>query len=61
MITRAFAEKYRDSYEKGLTVEEYVDFYKDCQQAAPEDKEFAALTEKELAELAKLVIEINEG
>ena len=61
MITREFAEKYRDSYEKGLTVEEYVDFYKDCQQAAPEDKEFFELTEAELAELAKLVIEINEG
>ena len=61
MITRAFAEKYRDSYEKGLTVEEYVNFYKDCQRSAPEDKEFAALTEKELEELAELVIEINEG
>ena len=31
MITRAFAERYRDSYEEGLAVEEYVDFYKDCQ------------------------------
>lgn len=61
MITREFAERYRDSYEKGLTVEEYVDFYKDCQRSAPEDKEFTALTENELAELAKLVIEINEG
>lgn len=61
MITRAFAEKYRDSYEKGLSVADYVDFFKDCQRSAPEDKEFAALTEKELEELAELVIEINEG
>ena len=61
MITKAFAERYRDSYEKGFTVEEYVDFYKDCQRSAPEDKEFAALTENELEELAELVIEINEG
>lgn len=60
MITRAEAERYRDSYEAGLTVEEYVDFYKDCQQSAPEDEEFAAYTEDELRELARLVIEINE-
>lgn len=60
MITRAFAERYRDSYEKGMTVEEYVDFYKDCQRSAPEDEEFATLTEQELKELAEMVIEINE-
>lgn len=60
MITRAFAERYRDSYEEGLTVEEYVDFYKDCQRSAPEDEEFASLTEEELKELAQMVIEINE-
>lgn len=60
MITRAFAERYRDSYEEGMTVEEYVDFYKDCQRSAPEDEEFAALTEEELRELAEMVIEINE-
>ena len=60
MITRAFAEKYRDSYEEGMTVEEYVDFYKDCQRSAPEDEEFAVLTEEELRELAEMVIEINE-
>ena len=60
MITRAFAERYRDSYEAGLTVEEYVDFYKDCQRSAPEDEEFASLTEEELKELAQMVIEINE-
>lgn len=39
MITRAFAKRYRDSYEKGLTIEEYVDFYKDCQHSAPENEE----------------------
>jgi hypothetical protein len=61
MITRAFAERYRDSYEAGLTVEEYVDFYKDCQRSAPEDEEFARLTEDELEELAEMVIEINEA
>ena len=60
MITRAFAERYRDSYEAGLTIEEYVDFYKDCQRSAPEDEEFASLTEEELKELAQMVIEINE-
>ena len=60
MITREFAKRYRDSYEKGLSVADYVDFFKDCQRSAPEDKEFAALTEAELAELAALVIEINE-
>ena len=60
MITRAFAERYRDSYEEGMTVEEYVDFYKDCQRSAPEDEEFASLTEEELKELAQMVIEINE-
>ena len=60
MITREFAERYRDSYEKGLTIEEYVDFYKDCQHSAPEDEEFANLTESELTELAELVVEINE-
>ena len=60
MITRAFAERYRDSYEEGLTIEEYVDFYKDCQRSAPEDEEFASLTEEELKELAQMVIEINE-
>ena len=60
MITREFAERYRDSYEKGLSVADYVDFFKDCQRSAPEDKEFFELTEAELAELAALVIEINE-
>lgn len=60
MITRAFAERYRDSYEEGMTVEEYVDFYKDCRRSAPEDEEFAALTEEEPKELAEMVIEINE-
>lgn len=62
MITRTFAERFRDSYEPGLSIDEYVDFFKDCQLSAPDDeKEFAALTEEELQELAKLVIEINEN
>lgn len=60
MITREFTERYRDSYEAGFTVDEYVVFYKDCQRSAPEDEEFAALTEEELKELAEMVIEINE-
>ncbi len=60
MVTRAFAERYRDSYEEGMTVEEYVDFYKDCQRSSPEDEEFAAFTEDDLRQLAELVIEINE-
>ena len=60
MITRSFAEKYRDAYEPGMTVEEYVEFFRDCQNAAPEDKEFAELAEDDLRELAELVIEINE-
>ena len=60
MISRTFAERYRDSYEAGLSVDEYVDFYKDCQRSAPEDAWFASLTDGELRELAKLVIEINE-
>ena len=60
MVTRAEAERYRDSYEAGLTIEEYVDFYKECQRSAPEDEEFAAFTEEDLRQLAELVIEINE-
>ena len=60
MVTRAEAERYMDSYEAGLTIEEYVDFYKECQRSAPEDEEFAAFTEEDLRQLAELVIEINE-
>lgn len=59
MVTRAFAENYRDCYEKGMTVEEYVEFFHDCQKSAPEDKDFAALSDEDLRELANLVIEIN--
>lgn len=61
MVTMEFAKRYADSYEPGLSIEEYIDFFKDCQRSAPEDAEFAALTEEELKELAGLVIEINEG
>lgn len=60
MITRAFAERHRDCYEKGMTVEEYVEFFHDCQKSAPEDEEFAALTDEDLRELAQMVIELNE-
>ncbi len=60
MVTRAEAERYMDSYEAGLTIDEYVDFYKECQRSAPEDEEFAAFTEEDLRQLAELVIEINE-
>lgn len=60
MITRAFAENYRDSYEEGLTIEEYVEFFKSCQPFAEEDDEFGKLDEADLRQLAELVIEINE-
>ena len=62
MITREFAEKYRDCYEAGMTIEEYVDFFKSCQSFAEEigDVDFAKLNDAELAELAQAVIEINE-
>lgn len=61
MVTRAFAEKYRDSYEAGMTIEEYVEFFKSCQPFAEEDDEFGKLDEADLRQLAELVIEINEG
>lgn len=62
MITRAFAENYRDCYEKGMTVEEYVEFFHDCQKIAVEEDvepDFVALSDEDLRELANLVIEIN--
>ena len=61
MITRTFAERFRDSYEPGLSVEEYVDFFKFAQFSAEEGDEFGSLTDDELRELAELVIEINEN
>lgn len=63
MITRAFAENYRDSYEKGMTIEEYVEFFHDCQKIAVEEDiepEFVALDDEDLRELARMVIELNE-
>lgn len=63
MITRAFAENYRDSYEKGMTIEEYVEFFHDCQKIAVEEDiepEFVALDDEDLRELAQMVIELNE-
>lgn len=63
MITRAFAENYRDSYEKGMTIEEYVEFFHDCQKIAVEEDiepEFVALDDEDLRELALMVIELNE-
>jgi hypothetical protein len=63
MITRAFAEKHRDCYEKGMTVEEYVEFFHDCQKIAVEEDiepEFVALDDEDLRELARMVIELNE-
>lgn len=62
MVTRAFAENYRDCYEKGMTVEEYVEFFHDCQKIAVEEDvepDFVALSDEDLRELANLVIEIN--
>lgn len=61
MITRAFAERYRDSFENGMSIDEYVEFFHDCQKSAPEDTEFAALDDADLRELAEMVIEINGG
>lgn len=63
MITRAFAENYRDSYEKGMTIEEYVEFFHDCQKIAVEEDiepQFVALDDEDLRELALMVIELNE-
>lgn len=63
MITRAFAENYRDSYEKGMSIEEYVEFFHDCQKIAVEEDiepEFVALDDEDLRELARMVIELNE-
>lgn len=59
MVTKEFAMNYRDCYEPGMSVEDYVEFFHDCQKSAPEDKEFAALSDEDLRELANLVIEIN--
>ncbi len=60
MITRAFAERYRDSYTKGMDIDDYVEFFNDCTKAAPDDAALATLTEPERRELAALVISINE-
>jgi len=66
MITRALIEMIRDSYEPGLTVDEYVDFFHDCQKMSAEEHDllygegFADLTDDELRELAQEVININE-
>lgn len=61
MVTRTFAERFRDSYEPGLSIDEYVDFFKSTQCFAEEGDEFGILTEEELRQLSELVIEINEG
>lgn len=63
MITRTFAENYRDSYEPGMTIEDYVEFFHDCQKIAVEENvepDFVALDDDGLRELAEAVIEINE-
>jgi len=63
MITRTFAENYKDSYEAGMTVEEMVEFFRDCQKIAVEEDiepEFVALDDDGLRELAEAVIEMNE-
>lgn len=61
MVTRTFAERFRDSYEPGMSIDEYVDFFKSTQCFAEEGDEFGTLTEEELRQLSELVIEINEG
>ena len=76
MITREMIEMQRDVYEKGLTVQEYVDFFKDTikhfegyvdePRTSQERKyreiwgEIEQLTDEELAELAEAIIELNE-
>lgn len=66
MISRTLIELTRDSYEPGLTIDEYVDFFHDCQKvsAAEHDKlydeGFADLADEELRELAQEIIKINE-
>jgi hypothetical protein len=63
MITEHLIDLARDSYEPGLTIDEYVDFFHDCQKIAVEEEvepEFAALDDGDLKELAKIVIEMNE-
>ena len=76
MITREIIEMHRDVYEKGLTVQEYVDFFKDTikhfkwyvdePRTSQERKyreiweEVEQLTDEELAELAEAIIELNE-
>lgn len=61
MITEAFAERYKDSYEAGMSLEEYVEFFQDYQKSAPEDKEFAALSEDDLRELAQRIMDMQEA
>lgn len=61
MITRDMVEMYRDSYEAGLTVEDYVEFFKDCIKATPEGNDpIRTMTDEQLAELAEAIIELNE-
>ena len=58
MITREMVEMYKDSYEKGMSVEEYVEFFHDCIKATPEGTDpIRNLSEEELKELAEVIIE----
>lgn len=62
MVTKEFAMNYRDCYEPGMSVEDYVEFFHDCQKIAVEEDvepDFVALSDEDLRELANLVIEIN--
>ena len=63
MISREMIEAARDCYEPGMTIEEYVEFFHDCQKIAVEEgkePEFVALDDEGLRELAKEIIAINE-
>lgn len=63
MISREMIEAARDCYEPGMTIEEYVEFFHDCQKIAVEEdveSDFVALDDDGLRELAKAVIAINE-
>lgn len=55
---RNLIDMYKDSYEAGMSVEEYVKFFRDCIKATPDGTgPIRKLTDDELHELAKAIIE----
>ena len=61
MMTMTEITRYADAWELGMTVEELVEFFRDCQKSASEDKAFTAYTEEDLRELAEKVISYREA